>query len=511
MNNIYDEITGNYDELFPKQYWRIIAKRFFEHDYVWPLVENIIIEDFKKTDIHKLSIMAYAMKIREDIRIQRASALTEYKTNHCAAVCVGGNWVVSTQPFIEIHVRDKMPQEPARQTFTGEPHFYEIVRPKCKLRKVQIPSITAYYKEAPYHDLDFYVHDFWEPFFLVPGTKQTHSFYLNRTDRKTIKPVVINHVSEVHSHLGYFTVKSKPKCDLRNGKKYVEKIELPVVYRHKGWYVLKVHEITPFTTKVVYEVKIGRDDSTEMFWEFRHERGHEDKFEIYCGDYDNYFLFLYRKPSNTDSMDYLDDWDKKMIHLKMRTRKISEVNVNNEEVFSNKTQFEFVNDKLFIVREASMTDFFEDLEGKCYEVVAYTPNEKNGTIDSIAALECFTEPTKIERSGVRNKVFVTRDITVKNGFLFIYDDYSLAKNRVIKPKKRLLKKMMESHRKIALEELYENAFNPNREEDDELFYNTPHINREFFESDDSDMLDDNYSSEVISFTRENIGRLKIFL
>ena len=124
---------------------------------------------------------------------------------------------------------------------------------------------------------------------------------------------------------------------------------------------------------VVYEVKIGRDDSTEMFWEFRHERGHEDKFEIYCGDYDNYFLFLYRKPSNTDSMDYLDDWDKKMIHLKMRTRKISEVNVNNEDVFSNKTQFEFVNDKLFIVREASMTDFFEDLEGKCYEVVAYTP------------------------------------------------------------------------------------------------------------------------------------------
>ncbi len=72
-------------------------------------------------------------------------------------------------------------------------------------------------------------------------------------------------------------------------------------------------------------------------------------------------------------MDYLDDWDKKMIHLKMSTRKISEVNVNNEEVFSNKTQFEFVNDKLFIVREASMTDFFEDLEGKCYEVVAYTP------------------------------------------------------------------------------------------------------------------------------------------
>jgi len=69
MNNIYDEITGNYDELFPKQYWRIIAKRFFEHDYVWPLVENIIIEDFKKTDIHKLSIMAYAMKVCKLVKV----------------------------------------------------------------------------------------------------------------------------------------------------------------------------------------------------------------------------------------------------------------------------------------------------------------------------------------------------------------------------------------------------------------------------------------------------------
>ena len=72
-------------------------------------------------------------------------------------------------------------------------------------------------------------------------------------------------------------------------------------------------------------------------------------------------------------MDYLNDWDNKMIHFKMSTRKISEVNVNDEEIFSNKSQFEFVNGKLFIVREASMTDFFEDLEGKCYEVVAYTP------------------------------------------------------------------------------------------------------------------------------------------
>ena len=147
-------------------------------------------------------------------------------------------------------------------------------------------------------------------------------------------------------------------------------------------------------------------------------------------------------------------------------------------------------------------------------------------MDSIAALECFTEPTKIDRPGIKRPVFVTRDIIVKNGFLYIYDDYSLAKNRVIKPKKRLLKKMMECHRKIPLEELYEKAFDPNRDEDDELFYNTrkpifpftmslmsilAFIDREFFESDDSDMLDDVFSSEVISFTRENIGRLKIFL
>ena len=156
---------------------------------------------------------------------------------------------MSSQPFIEINLRDKMPKEPARQPFTGAPHFYEVVRPECKIRKVEIPSITAYYKEAPYLDLDFYGQDFWEPFYLVPGTKQTHSFYLDRTDKNAVKPVIINHVSEVHSHLGYFTVKSKPKCDLRNGKKYLEKIELPVVYRHKGWYILKVHEITPFTTK----------------------------------------------------------------------------------------------------------------------------------------------------------------------------------------------------------------------------------------------------------------------
>jgi hypothetical protein len=63
MNNIFDEVTGNYDELFPKQYWRIIAKRFYDKDYVWSLVENTIIEDHKKTDIHQLSIMAYAMKV----------------------------------------------------------------------------------------------------------------------------------------------------------------------------------------------------------------------------------------------------------------------------------------------------------------------------------------------------------------------------------------------------------------------------------------------------------------
>ena len=63
MNNIFDEVTGNYDELFPNQYWRIIAKRFYDKDYVWSLVEDRIIEDFKKTDIHRLSIMAYAMTV----------------------------------------------------------------------------------------------------------------------------------------------------------------------------------------------------------------------------------------------------------------------------------------------------------------------------------------------------------------------------------------------------------------------------------------------------------------
>ena len=65
MNNIHDEKTGNYDELFPKQYWRIIAKRFFDQDYVWPLVEDfvLLLTDFNKTDIHRLSLMAFAMKV----------------------------------------------------------------------------------------------------------------------------------------------------------------------------------------------------------------------------------------------------------------------------------------------------------------------------------------------------------------------------------------------------------------------------------------------------------------
>ena len=112
---------------------------------------------------------------------------------------------------------------------------------------------------------------------------------------------------------------------------------------------------------------------TEMFWEFRHERNHEDKFEIYCGDYDNYFLFIYRKPHEEDSMDYLNDWDKKMLHFKLSTRKISEINVNDQEFFSNDTQFEFVNGKLFVVRESEMSTFFDDRHGNCYEVLAYTP------------------------------------------------------------------------------------------------------------------------------------------
>ena len=124
---------------------------------------------------------------------------------------------------------------------------------------------------------------------------------------------------------------------------------------------------------VVHEVKIGRDDMTEMFWEFRHEPNHEDKFEIYCGDYDNYFLFIYRKPHGEDSMDYLNDWDKKMLHFKLSTRKISEINVNDQDFFSNDTQFEFYNGKLFVVRESEMSTFFDDRQGNCYEVLAYTP------------------------------------------------------------------------------------------------------------------------------------------
>ena len=184
--------------------------------------------------------------------MRKASPLKEYKTNKCADVRIGGNWVVSSQPFVELGVREKIPTPPARVPVSGAPHFYEVVRPDYSIRKVEFPAITAFFDEIPINDFNFYFEYFWEPFLIVPGTKKTHCFCLDQTDPKTIKPVVIEHVSEVHSHLGYFTVKSKPKCDLRNGRKYLEKIELPVVYRHKGWYFIRVHEVTPYTTKGIF-------------------------------------------------------------------------------------------------------------------------------------------------------------------------------------------------------------------------------------------------------------------
>ena len=184
--------------------------------------------------------------------MRKASPLKEYKTNKCADVRIGGNWVVSSQPFVELGVREKIPTPPARVPVSGAPHFYEVVRPDYSIRKVEFPAITAFFDEIPINDFNFYFEYFWEPFLIVPGTKKTHCFCLDQTDQKTIKPVVIEHVSEVHSHLGYFTVKSKPKCDLRNGRKYLEKIELPVVYRHKGWYFIRVHEVTPYTTKGIF-------------------------------------------------------------------------------------------------------------------------------------------------------------------------------------------------------------------------------------------------------------------
>ena len=63
MNNIFDEKTGDYDELFPSQYWRIYAKRHFQHDYIWPFVEMRLATAFKKNNIHRLSLMSFAMKV----------------------------------------------------------------------------------------------------------------------------------------------------------------------------------------------------------------------------------------------------------------------------------------------------------------------------------------------------------------------------------------------------------------------------------------------------------------
>ena len=86
--------------------------------------------------------------------------------------------------------------------------------------------------------------------------------------------------------------------------------------------------------------------------------------------------------------------------------------------------------------------------------------------------------------------------------------------------------MFESHRKIPLEELYERASDPELDEDD-LFHWTrksllisirpcwhfilENIDDDFFESNDFEMLDEFFSSEVMTYSREEIGRLKIFL